>query len=290
MRVLVTGATGFLGSHVARACLDAGFAVAALRRPTSRLDRLAGVAERIAFFDSRAEGIAAAFGQPCDAVIHTATCYGRHSESWSALLEANTLFPLRVLEALVGQDSGCFLNVGTVLDPSINPYAFTKGQFSDWGRMAVDRHAGLGFVNFRLEHIYGPGDDPSKLVTHLVRQCLQHAASIPLTLGEQQRDFIHVDDAVAGILRVLRTLPQQPSGWREYDLGSGKPIKILELAETIHRLCGSRARLDFGALPYRKNETMDSAADTSPLQALGWRCRIALEDGLRQTIDFERQA
>jgi CDP-paratose synthetase len=290
MRVLITGATGFLGSRLARACLGAGIEVVAVRRPGSRLDRLAGVAEKIAFFDNSVSGIGAAIGRACDVVIHAATCYGRQGESWSTLHEANTAFPLRVLETFVRQGAGAFLNVHTVLDPRINPYALTKQQFADWGQMATAQHSGLGFVNLRLEHIYGPGDDPSKFVTSIVRQCLEHAESIPLTEGEQWRDFIHVDDVVAGILQVLRTLPQQSPGWREYDLGSGQPVRIRQLVETIHRLCDSRARLDFGALPYRKNEPMVSAANVSGLEGLGWRCQIALDDGLRQTIDFERQA
>lgn len=289
MRVLITGVTGFLGSAVARACVAAGHEVRAFRRPSSQLTRLAGIVEHIAFYDTSDAGIDAALDsiRGCDAVIHTATCYGRQGESMSALLETNAIFPLRILEKVSTQDGGLFLNFDTVLDPRINAYSLSKRQFADWGRL-IAKFGRLRFVNVRLEHLYGPGDEPSRFVTQIIRQCLSNAASIPLTEGQQMRDFIHVNDAVAGIMQLLDESKKLPLGWSEFDLGSGCQISIRQLVELIHRLTFSQAKLCFGVIPYRDHETMETNADISRLTKLGWLCRVPLNDGLAQTINFER--
>lgn len=287
MRVLITGATGFLGSAIARLCVTAEMEVSAIRRTGSNLARLDGVAERIAFFDNTDAGIAAALDHPYDAVVHAATCYGRQGESWPTLLETNTLFPLRILEKVVGRDPFVFVNIDTVLDAHTNAYAMSKRQFADWGRMAV-KLGGFRLANVRLEHLYGPNDDPSRFVPQIIHQCLANAESIPLTEGHQLRDFIHIDDAAAGILRLLGVSETLPSGWSEFDLGSGLPVSIRQLVEHIHRLTNSQAKLCFGAKPYRVGEMMASTADISKLVELGWACRVSLDVGLAQTIDFER--
>lgn len=294
MRVLITGATGFLGGALVRACLAAGMDVVAARRPHSPVDRLADVADRVTFHDVSDDGLDAALGTatPCDAIIHAATCYGRNGEAWTAVFEANTRFPLRLLERAVARGVGTFINIDTVLDPQVNAYALSKRQFADWGRLAACHSPALRFVNVRLEHIYGPGDDASKFVTHIIRRCLANAESIPLTEGLQRRDFIHVSDAVAGLRQLLEVGHGGllPTGWSEFDLGSGEAVRLRDLVELVHRLSASRAGLQFGALPYRANESMESVADTAALRALGWQCRIPLAEGLKQTIDYEKRA
>lgn len=99
--ILLTGATGFLGSHLARACLTAGHAVAALKRRGSRLDPLGDAAQRIRWFDIE-EGVEAPFKScgPIAAVVHTATCYGRQGETPPQVFEANTASRQPPLEAV----------------------------------------------------------------------------------------------------------------------------------------------------------------------------------------------
>lgn len=289
VRVLITGATGFLGSAVACACLAAGIEVSAIRRPRSNLARLDGIADRIVFYDNTEAGIDAAFDHEgkYDAVMHMATCYGRQGESWSTLLETNAVFPLRILEIALNRGVGLFLNIDTVLDPMINAYALSKRQFIEWGQLAA-RPGALRFANIRLEHLYGPGDEPSRFVTHIIRQCLANTESIPLTEGRQMRDFIHIDDAAAGIVQLLGARERLPAGWSEFGLGSGQPVSIRQLVECIHHLTDSQARLRFGAIPYRLNEAMESKADIAKLTGLGWACRVPLDEGLAQTVGSEK--
>jgi nucleoside-diphosphate-sugar epimerase len=146
----------------------------------------------------------------------------------------------------------------------------------------------LRFVNVRLEHLYGLGDDPSSFVTYIIRQCLANAESVELTRGEQIRDFIFIDDAVSGIMQLLISREILPVGRSEIDLGNGNPVSIRQLVERIHQLTKSRSHLCFGRIPYRENESMESKADISKLIELGWNSRTSLDEGLAKTIAFEK--
>ena len=292
MRVLITGATGFLGSRLARALANTGVEVVVLRRYSSRLDRLQDLVDRLEFHATSNEGMVEAFGSEkrCDAIIHAATCYGRANESWDALNEANVSFPLRLLEKSLEHKVGIFLNVDTALNPTVSAYALSKHQFADWGRMAAMNSDSFHFINARLEHFYGPEDNREKFVTALIRQCLANTKHIPLTQGTQKRDFIYVDDAVSGVTQLLQAghTGQISTGYSEFDIGSGCAITIRSFAELVHRLCDSRANLHFGAVPYRANECMESMPNILPIKALGWKPEIALEEGLMHTINMER--
>jgi len=143
------------------------------------------------------------------------------------------------------------LNSDTILDRHMGAYALSKRHFAEWGRLFAEDN-NIRFVNIRLEHIYGPGDDTSKLPTRLIRECLSNVPEIRLTAGEQKRDFVYVDDVVAGYEILLDQSDNQAENFLEYGLGSGKMVTIREFTETIHKLSGSTSFLNFGALPYVK--------------------------------------
>lgn len=303
--IVLTGATGFLGSHLCRALLDRGYAVAAFRRPSSGLTRLGAAAERVRWLCAPEE-LEVPFRAPTipDAVVHCAALYGRQGESPAQLLEANTLLPVRLYQLAAARGVPLFINTGTILEPRLNPYALSKHQATEWLQMlARPRSAdirsadipvcppGHRVLNLKLQHFYGPHDAPTKFITGLIAQCLAHVPEIPLTDGRQRRDFIFVTDVVTAMLALLEHEPAADalSGYADYEIGSGEPVEVRQLAELIHKLTHSRSRLLFGALPYRPGEPMATRADTAPLRALGWRPLVALEEGLARTIAAERK-
>ena len=287
-RILLTGATGFIGSHLARALLAAGWRLTALRRPRSSTHRLGDAAAAIDWLDLPEPAGAAlppVAEAPWATVIHAATCYGRAGEPASELVAANLLLPLRLLESAAATAVPLFLHLDTVLPPELGPYACSKAEFRQWTRGV--RAPATAVVHLRLEHVYGPGDDPSRFIPRLVRDCLQHRPRIPLTDGIQRRDFIHVDDVVAGASGLVAT-PPPPGQIQTFHVGSGQPRPVRELARLIHRLTGSRGSLAFGALARRPGEPLEIPTPDTPLQATGWRPRRGLEEGLRETIDWVR--
>ncbi|HEY9025796.1 MAG TPA: NAD-dependent epimerase/dehydratase [Burkholderiaceae bacterium] len=288
-RILLTGATGFLGSALARHWAGAGREVHALVRPPSSRRRLAGLEGAVTLHElggaSAAEIVARV--RP-DAVVHTACAYGRAGESPRQVFEANLSFGIELLQAVLsGPDAVTFLNTGSVLEPDVSLYALSKFQFSQWGaQLAARQPARLRFLDLRLQHMYGAGDDPSKFTTHVLQACLRNEPELKLTAGEQQRDFIHVDDVVTAYDTVLARAPTLAAHER-IDVGSGSAPSIREFVEIVHRLTGATTRLAFGAVPYRPNEAMLCRADTQRLRALGWRPRFDLASGLQDTLRKE---
>jgi CDP-paratose synthetase len=289
-RAIVTGVSGFLGSHVARRLVRDGWAVVGVKRSTSDLTRIHDFAERLTFHDADQAPVSALFsaGRPPDAVLHFATDYGRSHTPPSALLQANTLFPLELLEHAASRGTRLFLNADTCYTlqyKHLQSYTLSKKQLTQWGQLlATDESR---FVNLVLQHPYGPGDGPSKFVPYILKQCLEAQGDIALTPGEQRKDFIYVDDVIAAVKLVLDRADHLGGTYCDLDCGSGTAISIREFVETAHRLTHSRARLRFGALPYRENEIMFSQADITPLRRLGWEPRISLDDGIRRTLDQE---
>jgi CDP-paratose synthetase len=288
-RVLITGVTGFLGSHLAVALLAVGYEVVALKRKSSPLRRVQSIISGIVFLDIEGLDFDQLFRDygKIDAIIHTATCYGRNNESVSEIFGCNTEFPMRLLDA--GNRAGVriFLNTDTILDKYLNLYALSKNQLLQWGQF-FSMHEKIRFGNIRLEHFYGPNDDPSKFSAYVINSCLGNAPELRLTKGEQKRDFIYIDDVVSAYLVLLEKMDSFNSSFVEFDVGSGQSVSIREFVETVHRISASKTQLTFGALPYRAGEVMHSEADISGLQALGWHCRYGLETGLKQVIDQER--
>ena len=285
--VLVTGATGFLGSHLVKALLADGYRVAILKRSFSKTWRIDDVIDRVISFDLDRFTLADIFAsiEKVDTVIHTATCYGRNNESCVEMLEANVVFPLNLLETAISFNTDTFFNTDTVLPPYLNAYSISKKQFLDWGNQFAQRKA-IRFVNIKLEHIFGAGDDNSKFVTYIINSCLNNVNELNLTKGEQKRDFIHIDEVVSVYQLLLKKFSGNQICYQEYPVGSGKAIAIRDLVEMIHRLTQSKTILNFGALPYRDGEIMFSEADTQALRYLGYIASSDLEKSLKQTLNI----
>jgi len=289
-RVLVTGASGFLGSALVREWAARGHDVHALVRPSSALDRIESVLGLIHLHRTASSEEAARVLRAVDpdALVHTACVYGRGGESPSQVLAANVGLGVAFLQAVCeGDRLVSVLSTGSVLDPDVSLYALSKRQFADWGaQLAARAPERLRFIDLKLQHMYGPGDDRSKFTTHVLHALHTNQPELQLTAGEQQRDFIHVDDVVSAYDTVLARA-ETMSPHEAIEVGSGHAPPVRQFVELVQRLTGATTRLEFGALPYRPNEAMRCIADTTRLRALGWRPRHDLTSGLQDTLSKE---
>jgi nucleoside-diphosphate-sugar epimerase len=289
MKLFVTGGTGFFGSHVVCALVRAGHEVVVVRRQCSSLSRLRGVSGSVRYVEGQDGAVRLLRGERFAAVVHAATCYGRDGDDPGEVVRVNVGWPLELVAAAVDSGTELFVNTDTTLPPSLSDYARTKREFSTRLR-EVGLRGRIRVLNVRLESVYGPRDDGRKLVTRLMRAMLSGETAFELTPGAQCRDFIYVDDAVAGYLRLLDHALSLPTGYLEAGVGRGEPVSIRQLAELLKRLTASPIDLHFGAMPYRQNELMVSAADTRTLDGLGWPGGRSLEEGLAETLRLERRA
>jgi nucleoside-diphosphate-sugar epimerase len=267
---LVTGLTGFIGSHLGKALVQNKWTVQPVKRTSLFL--------------------AFTHAATADAVIHLATNYGRDNDPAGHMVEDNVQFPLRLLEESIARRVPVFLNIDTSFTadyPYQRPYTVSKKQFAQWGDVCC-KGTDTKFVNLMLHIVYGPGDNPKKFVPSIVQQCLA-GGEIKLTPGAQRKDFTHVDDVVSAILHVLETVCLTWSHYTNLDCGTGVATSVREIVQLIHRLTLSKATLNFGALPYRDNELMLLCADTVALQLIGWKAKVNLEDGLRALCGAKRE-
>lgn len=290
--VILTGATGFLGSHLLEALIERYYHVIAIRRSTSNTWRIDHLLEKVQWVNVDGQSLEHAFMYgPVDAVIHTACNYGREGQLASIVVETNILLSLRLLEAAakfkvpVFFNTDTFFNAGGAVQSYMNYYTLTKKHFVDWLHIFCDR---MKIVNLRLQHVYGSKDNESKFVTWLLNKMLTDIHSIPLTLGEQQRDFIYVDDVVTAYLALLDV--SSKDSFSQYDVGTGKLSTVREFVETMRSeleiQLGEKIKpkLGFGEVPSRAGELDATTVDIAALMSIGWRPRFNLSDGLSKTI------
>ena len=282
MKILLTGASGFLGSHLAKSFIESGYEVHALIRKTSNLRRLAAYEDKLKLHFIE-DGIEKAFSvnSPYKAVMHTATCYGRNNETEIEIFNANLKFPLELLEKSALFSTELFFNTDTILYKYLNSYALSKNQFVEWGKQFSNQKK-IKFCNIKLEHMYGPGDDESKFTTYIINSCINNVPVIKLTPGEQKRDFIYIDDVVSAYHTLLKN--DDIAAFEEFELGSGETVSIRQFVEEVHSITQSRSKLDFSAYSYRENEIMESKAEIKKLNKLGWQPKTKLETALKKII------
>jgi CDP-paratose synthetase len=289
MNILLTGITGYLGSYLAKMLIREGHNVIALKREKSSLQRLKGLEDEIVFYNMENLDIRLPFTQhgQVEVVIHTSTCYGRLGETFSEIFEINTAFPLKLFETAISFNVLRFFNTDTILHPDINTYSLTKRYFSDWGKR-MDTIKSIQFINIRLDHFYGPGDNLSKFTTWVVESCIKNVPEIKLTWGEQKRDFIFIEDLVSAYKLILDQNMESDNSYQNIDFGSGKSITVRDFVETVHRLSDSSTKLFFGALSYRTNEPMNNQMDIGLMNAIGWSPCYSLEKGLEKTLSYSK--
>jgi GDP-4-dehydro-6-deoxy-D-mannose reductase len=106
-----------------------------------------------------------------------------------------------------------------------------------------------------------------------------------MTQGTQVRDFIHVNEAAAAVLEVLKRRTQIPYGFTSVDVGTGTGTSLRSFAEAAVRISGAPTRLQFGSLPSRTSEPPELVANTGPLERLGWSSGVDIERGLKSVFE-----
>lgn len=278
MHLLLTGATGFLGSHLLRHWVGQGHTVAVLKRSASSLHRVADCAQKCHWYDVDQPNWERLFADhPIEAVVHVAASYGRKGEGLADIFEANTAMPVRLLEQAIKHKVRLFLNTASSLPRDLNAYALSKAQFADW--LQFHRN-GIHTAHLVLEYFYGAGDDDWKFISMVMQKLLREEPFIDFTEGLQKRDFIYIADVVTAFDAVLHHAAQLDSG-SLIPVGSGESHSlrsVVELCKNIFQ--NTKTKLNFGAIPGRPGEAPDLKADTSLLRSLRWQPRYSLEEGL----------
>lgn len=288
-KILLTGATGFLGSHLLESFVSQGFDVIILKRSTSNTWRINHLLNKIKSYNLDQVSLGIVFKEVNPTIIiHTACSYGRSNESIVDIVNTNLVFGLQLMEEGIKNNVKTFINTDSLLPKNVNDYSLSKGQLSDWLQKYAEQ---IQVVNLKIEHMYGPGDDKKKFIPWLVNQLLNCNDDILLTSGIQKRDFIHIDDVVTAYNVVLEKAPTLEQ-WNEFDVGSNSFTEVkdvvLQIARKIEHIRTNSivSRLKFGALSYRPNDCMEPCLNNKSLVKLGWNHTTNVHEGIGNYVDI----
>jgi len=284
MKIFIFGASGYLGSNLVNYLKDKHEVFACVRTSSSH-KLLPYDDSKIITGIEKHENLVNAFKiEKPDLIINTAALYGRKGEGIDKLVDANILFPSRIYELCKEYEVAYFLNTGTSLPDEISSYALTKNTFVKLVKFKP--FCAMKFINLELEHFYGPNDDDSKFTSYVIKECIAHRP-LKLTSGLQKRDFIYIDDVLFSYLKIIEKIDKFQM-FDKISVGSGEAPTIRNLVEIIHSCTKSKSKLEFGSVPMRDKELMNSCADIVRLTELGWKRKYDLYEGINQTILNEK--
>jgi UDP-glucuronate 4-epimerase len=319
MTVLVTGAAGFIGYHVAEALLGRGEAVLGVDNLSPYYDvalkeaRLARLARhpgfrflRLDIADTEAFRTALS-DQPTPRVVHLAAQAGvRHSiEHPFDYVSANLVGHLAILEhcrhqpdfqhlvfasssSVYGGNTNLPFRESERVDRPISLYAATK-KADELMSHAYAELYGLAQTGLRFFTVYGPWGRPDMAMWLFTRAILEGRAIQVFNHGDMRRDFTYIDDIVAGVLAALDRPPgaELTPPYRIYNIGNNRSEELLRMIEVLEAALGRTAEKELVAM--QPGDVKDTYADISAIEAdLGFRPTTPIEEGIPRFVAWYR--
>jgi nucleoside-diphosphate-sugar epimerase len=305
-RVLVTGGSGFIGSHLVHRLLELGAEVAVVVRYANVMEneRLADCWERLHILeaDLRNRGALAVIRQFGPAVVFHLAAYNHVGESFRQVEECfdvNAKGTANLLDTCGDIEKFIYISTSEVYGEQkqvpfvesmcpqpISPYAITKYAGELYCRMKQRMSNAPPIVILRPFNAFGPYQSTKAIIPELIINCLK-GVPIRTTKGEQTREFNYVGNLIDGMILAAN----RPDRIDEViNLAGGEEVAIRDLVQKVAELTGSTSLLEVGALPYRPTEIWRMFADsTRARERLGWKPAVSLAEGLVRTIDWFRQ-
>jgi nucleoside-diphosphate-sugar epimerase len=295
----VTGATGHIGSHLARFLLGENAEVAALIRPNSQPWRIEDVLSHLHVITgdlSSIENAGTAIREFKPEVVFHLAWYGVHRDlrNDASQLGQNLCGSIELLR--LAYESGCrrWIGLGSQAEYGIHDQILTE----DLRTLPTDYYGRaklyvcllaqklcekweIDFAWLRLTASYGPMDEANRLIPSVILSLLR-GNRIALTSGEQWWDYVYVEDAIKAVWKVAIT----PDAQGIFNLASGNACSIRSIVEHVRDMINPHLPLGFGEVPYGADQIMHLQADISRLRAIGWSPEIDIDEGLRRTVDW----
>ncbi len=305
-RVLVTGASGFIGSHIVRRLIRDGHAVSVLARPTSSWQRLEDLRSSFTVIpvditDKEALAPILRAQQP-EWIFHMANAglYGGASGTDDQVARVNVLGLINLLESLQEVPYEVFINGAssaeygpkhapmkeTDLCEPMSMYAVTKLAATSYATM-IARLKNKPIVSARFFSPFGPGDDERRLIPTLIRTML--AGKEATVAPEAMRDFIYIDDAVGALISLAEHPDKKAITGQILNIGTGVGLRARQVAETIAVATGVTPKIVWNNAQVRYWDSSVWQADmTKTFGLTGWRPQTSFEQGIAATVSWIR--
>lgn len=281
--ILITGASGFIGKNLVSQCLSSRSRIFCIKRDGGIVSEAEQLNKKIRWiYTSEINSIGT-----INAVVHLATSYG-NLDSLDKVIFNDVVWPLQVFDA--ASKVGCkkFINVDSFFSKDqysyrhMEEYILAKKSLRACLKIFSQKKC-VDVFNAVLEHVYGPHDSADKFINGILKKIYLEDSHIDLTLGDQKRDFIYVDDVVDALMVLVNSRVE--NGYNEVGVGTGVKTSLRDFLEQFKKLSKSQTNLNFGALSHRQGEIMESVADLEPLITMGWVPKISLESGLSKIYE-----
>lgn len=278
MKILLTGATGFIGKHLVKK-LSNNHELFALVRENSDISEVRDYCQCI----TNLENI------NVDTVIHLASCFlaAHKFEDIENLVSSNVTLGTKLLDQTSKLGVKFFINVGTYWQhyegadyAPVNLYAATKQAFEDILRFYADTTY-LKVVNIKLNDTFGPGDTRRK-VFNLWREIAESGEHLSMSPGEQIMDIVYIDDVVSAFEAMIDYLPNQKNKIETYKVESKERLSLKEMAKVFEKAIDKKLDIAWGERPYRPREVMNPKCphDIVP----GWEAKYGFMDAIERML------
>jgi nucleoside-diphosphate-sugar epimerase len=304
MNILITGATGFIGSHlVERLLAEKKHKLILIKRKTSDIWRIKDFINKCLVYDyTELQDLEKIFTEnKVDLIIHLATKYVKYENDVNEINEiinTNINFPSTLLYYADKYEVRYFINTGTCFEYQLvnkkinenenkrpfNFYASTKLAFEEILRY-YSLNKNIKAITLKLFYPYGEKDNNNKLIPFLIRSIIQNK-EINLTKGEQKLDYTYIEDIVDAYLKSIDYI-KKIKNYEIFNIGNSKAIAIKEIINYLFKLSRKKIKVSLGKIPYNLNEIMFLEADNKKAKKfLGWKPQNSTYDGLKKTYNF----
>lgn len=268
MNVLVTGATGFIGSNLCRKLLEKHYKVHILVRKTSTFEYLKDIVNEVNIYcwdEDIKELTKYLIENQIQCIFHLASYIKTEhiQEDVRKLINSNILYGTNVLEAMKYSNTKLIINTGTYWQhynsEEYNPvdlYAATKEAFEKIIKYYVEAE-NIRCITLKLFDTYGENDKRPKLI-NLLNKFADEKKVLDMSLGKQKLDLVHVDKVTDSFIKAFELLEKNTNlKYDSYGVSSGKQISLREIVENFEKESGKKILVNWGARPYRKREVME---------------------------------
>jgi len=301
--ILVTGATGFVGSNLVRRLISKGHYIHILTRKLSNTWRLFDCFSDLynhtidLVNKEELKGLINKI-QP-DVIFHLATSgiYGGIRRPDREVIETNFLGTVNLINACNDIDYECFVNTGssseygpkkesmkeTDLCEPINLYGISKCAATLYGQ-CIAQSKDKPIIGLRLFSPFGPFDDKSRLMTYAITNALQNKT---LLLGNPNsvRDYIYIEDVLDIYIQSMKIAPRLKG--EVFNVGSGSQQTVSYIVNKIIEITDSKSEIKWNSFSGRAHDTEKWEADIEKVsRCFNWHPKYHLDDGIRQTISW----
>lgn len=317
MKILVTGAAGFIGMYTAKRLLEQGHQVVGLDNLNSyydpalkhwRLEQLKPFADfRFVRLDlADREGMAELFRQEqFQRVIHLAAQAGvRHSlEAPFDYVDSNLVGMMTILEgcrhyqvehlvyasssSVYGMNAKVPFSEVDQVDNPVSLYAATK-KANELMAHAYSHLYKIPTTGLRFFTVYGPAGRPDMAPWLFTEAILNDRPIKVFNHGQMQRDFTYIDDIVEGIIRIQGVIPEGALPYSLYNIGNNQPVQLSRFIQATETACGKDALKVY--LDMQPGDVAVTCADTTQLeQAVGYKPATGIEEGMTRFVEWYRE-